>query len=48
VVESLDFPRSRLALGKGESVGSGVPVQLESFWIADITVVSAHLRRSLT
>jgi len=48
VVESLDFPGSRLALGKGEFVGSGVPAQLESFWIADVTVVSARLRRSST
>jgi len=48
VVESLDFPRSGLALGKGEFVGSGVPAQLESFWIADVTAVSAHLRRSST
>jgi len=48
VVESLDFPGSGLALGKGELVGSGVPVQLESFWIADVTVVSVCLRRSST
>jgi len=48
VVESLDFPGSGPALGKGKSVGSGVSVRLESFWIADVTVVSAHLRRSLT
>jgi len=48
VVESLDFPRNGLALGRGESVGSGVPARLESFWIADVTVVSARLRRSLT
>jgi len=48
VVESLGFPGSGLALGKGESVGSGVPVRLESFWIADVTVVSACLRRSST
>ena len=48
MVESLDFLGSGLALGKGESVGSGVPIQLESFWIADVTVVSACLRRSST
>jgi len=48
VVESLDFPRSGLALGKGESVGSGVPARLESFWIAEVTVVSARLRRCST
>ena len=48
MVESLDFLGSRLALGKGELVGSGVPALLESFWIADVTVVSARLRRSLT
>jgi len=48
VVESLDFPRSRLALGKGKYVGSGVPAWLESFWIADVTVVSARLRRFST
>ena len=44
MVESLDFLESGLALGKGESVGSGVPDRLESFWIADVTVVSARLR----
>ena len=48
MVESLDFPRNGLALDKGESVGSGVPARLESFWIADVTVVSALLRRSST
>ena len=48
MVESLDFPGSGLALGRGESVGSGVPAQLESFWIADVTVVSACLRRFST
>jgi len=48
VVESLDFPRSGLALDKGESIGSGVPALLESFWIVDVTVVSACLRRSST
>ena len=48
MVESLDFPGSGLSLGKGELVGSGVPARLESFWIADVTVVSARLRRSST
>ena len=48
MVESLDFPGSGLSLGKGELAGSGVPVRLESFWIADVTVVSVCLRRSLT
>ena len=46
MVESWDFPGSGLALGKGELAGLGVPGWLESFWIADITVVSALLRRS--
>ena len=48
MVESWDFPKSGLALGKGELVGSGVHARLESFWIADVTVVSARLRRSST
>ena len=48
MVESWDFPGSGLALGKGKFAGLGVPRQLESFWIADATVVSALLRRSLT
>jgi len=48
VVESLDFPGSGLALGKGELVGSRVPARLESFWIADVTVVSVRQRRSST
>jgi len=33
---------------EGDSVGSGVSARLESFWMADVTVVSAHLRRSST
>ena len=48
MVESWDFPGSGLALGKGEFAGLGVPGRLESFWIADVTVVSALLRRSST
>jgi len=48
VVESWDVPGSGLALGKGEFAGLGVPGQLESFWIAKVTVVSALLRRSST
>ena len=48
MVESWDFPGSELALGKGELEGLRVPGQLESFWIAKVTVVSALLRRSLT
>ena len=48
MVESWDFPGSGLALGKGEFAGLGVPGRLESFWIADVTVVLALLRRSST
>ena len=47
VVESWDFPGSGLALGKGEFAGLGVPGRLESFWIADVTVVLGDLRLEL-
>ena len=48
MVESLDFPRSGLVLMEGDSEGLGVPGQLESAWIAKVTVVFACLRSSLT
>jgi len=48
VVESLDFPRSRLVLTKGDSGRFGVLGRLESAWIAKVTVVLVRLRSSST
>ena len=48
MVESLDFPRSRLVLTEGDLEGLGIPGRLESAWIAKVIVVFACLRSSLT
>ena len=48
MVGSWDFPRNKLALMEGELSRLGVPGQLESAWIAKVTVVLVRLRSSST
>ena len=48
MVESWDFPRSRLVLTEGDLGKLSVLGQLESAWIAEVTEVFACLRISLT